>query len=163
MNLAPQHVAYHHDPDSGVATITFKRPERLNALTFEVYAELRDLFHRLDTEPGVRAVIITGTGRGFCTGGDVETIIGRLFDRSYEDLLAFTRMTCDVIANIRRCRRPVIAAPNDCLGPRLHADLAVEPANVIANGSFAQIELNSDLAIGQPFRYMSQDRHLLGG
>jgi enoyl-CoA hydratase/carnithine racemase len=112
MTLAPQHLAYEHDAETGVATITFTRPERLNSLTFEVYAELRDLFRILDSEPGVRAVIITGTGRGFCSGGDVETIIGKLFEKNYEGLHEFTRMTCDVIANIRRCRRPVIAALN---------------------------------------------------
>jgi enoyl-CoA hydratase/carnithine racemase len=95
-----------------VARITLDRPERLNALTFEVYAELRDLFARLDTEPGVGAVVLTGSGRAFCSGGDVEDIIGALFSRDAEGLRAFTRMTCDLILNIRRCRRPVIAALN---------------------------------------------------
>jgi len=103
---------YAHDTSTGVATITLNRPERLNSITFEVYAELRDTFKQLDTEPGVRAIIITGAGRAFCSGGDVETIIGRLFERNYEGLLEFTRMTCELIANIRRCRRPVIAALN---------------------------------------------------
>ena len=67
---------------TAVATITLDRPDRLNALTFEVYAELRDTFRALDTEPGVRAVVITGRGRAFCSGGDVEDIIGALFARS---------------------------------------------------------------------------------
>jgi enoyl-CoA hydratase/carnithine racemase len=100
------------DPGAGIATITLNRPERLNALTFEVYAELRDAFHALDTEPGVRAVVITGAGRAFCSGGDVEDIIGALFARDSAGLRDFTRMTCDLIRNIRRCRRPVVAALN---------------------------------------------------
>ena len=112
MAIAPKSFRYAHDTATGVATITLNRPDRLNALTFEVYAELRDVFRALDTEPGVRAVILTGTGRGFCTGGDVEDIIGALFARDAAGLREFTRMTCDVIAAIRHCRRPVIAALN---------------------------------------------------
>jgi enoyl-CoA hydratase/carnithine racemase len=112
MPLAPQSFRYALDPATGVATITFNRPERLNALTFQVYEELRDAFRTLDQEPGVRAVVITGAGRAFCSGGDVEDIIGRLFDRDPQGLLAFTRLTCDLILAIRRCRRPVIAALN---------------------------------------------------
>ncbi|MFQ5678056.1 MAG: enoyl-CoA hydratase family protein [Gemmatimonadota bacterium] len=110
--LTPRSFLYEKDPDSSVATITLNRPERLNALTFEVYAELRDTFRALDTEPGVRAVVITGAGRAFCSGGDVEEIIGPLFERDYEGLLEFTRLTCDLILAIRRCRRPVVAALN---------------------------------------------------
>ncbi|HET9952452.1 MAG TPA: enoyl-CoA hydratase family protein [Candidatus Eisenbacteria bacterium] len=112
MALAPRSFLYSHDAPTGVATITLNRPERLNALTFEVYGELRDVFLALDTEPGVKAVILTGTGKGFCTGGDVEDIIGALFARDAAGLRDFTRMTCEVIGNIRRCRRPVIAALN---------------------------------------------------
>jgi enoyl-CoA hydratase/carnithine racemase len=112
MAIAPKSFLYAHDAATGVATITLNRPERLNALTFEVYAELRDAFAALDTEPGVRAVVITGAGRAFCSGGDVEDIIGALFARDAAGLRDFTRMTCDLIANIRRCRRPVIAALN---------------------------------------------------
>ncbi|HEU5153678.1 MAG TPA: enoyl-CoA hydratase-related protein, partial [Gemmatimonadales bacterium] len=67
---------YRLDGTTGVATITLNRPERLNALTFEVYAELRDAFRALDIEPDVRAIVITGNGRAFCSGGDVEDIIG---------------------------------------------------------------------------------------
>src|SRR5437762_10835193 len=67
---------YAHEAATGVATITLNRPELLNALTFEVYAELRDTFRALGEEPGVRAVLLTGSGRGFCSGGDVESIIG---------------------------------------------------------------------------------------
>ena len=112
MPIAPRSFRYAHDPESGVATLTLDRPERLNALTFEVYAELRDTFAALDTEPGVRAIVLTGSGRGFCSGGDVEDIIGALFGRDPEGLLEFTRMTCDVVANMRRCRRPIVAALN---------------------------------------------------
>jgi len=112
MALSPKSFLYRHDAATGVATITLNRPERLNALTFDVYAELRDTFAALDTEPGVRTIVLTGAGRGFCSGGDVEDIIGALFGRSPEGLLEFTRMTCDVVANMRRCRRPVIAALN---------------------------------------------------
>lgn len=112
MALAPRSFLYTADPTSSVATITLNRPERLNALTFEVYAELRDTFRALDTEPGVRAIVITGAGRAFCTGGDVEDIIGALFARDPDGLLGFTRLTCDLILSIRQCRRPVVAALN---------------------------------------------------
>jgi enoyl-CoA hydratase/carnithine racemase len=112
MPLNPKTFLYTLDSASAVATITLNRPERLNALTFEVYAELRDTFRALDTEPGVRAVIITGTGRAFCSGGDVEDIIGLLFSRDAAGLLEFTRLTGDLILSIRQCRRPVVAALN---------------------------------------------------
>ena len=112
MPLAPKSFLYEHDTKSSVATITLNRPERLNALTFEVYAELRDTFRALDTESGVRAIVITGEGRAFCTGGDVNDIIGPLFERDHDGLLEFTRMTCDLILAIRECRRPIIAALN---------------------------------------------------
>ena len=112
MPLAPKSFLYEHDTKSSVATITLNRPDRLNALTFEVYGELLDTFRALDTEPGVRAIIITGEGRAFCTGGDVNDIIGPLFERDHDGLLEFTRMTCDLILAIRECRRPVIAALN---------------------------------------------------
>jgi enoyl-CoA hydratase/carnithine racemase len=112
MPITPTSFRFEHDAETGVATITLNRPERLNALTFEVYRELRDTFRALDTEPGVRAVVITGAGRGFCSGGDVEDIIGALFARDFEGLLDFTELTCDLILAIRQCRRPVVAALN---------------------------------------------------
>lgn len=112
MPIAARSFLYRLDQASGVATITLNRPDKLNALTFEVYAELRDTFRALDLEPGVRAIVITGSGRAFCSGGDVEDIIGALFARNYEGLLDFTRLTCDLILAIRRCRRPVVAALN---------------------------------------------------
>ncbi len=100
------------DAGSGVGTITLNRPDRLNALTFEVYGELRDTFRRLNTDADVRAVVITGAGAAFCAGGDVHDIIGALFSRDYRGLLEFTRLTCDLVLAIRQCRRPVIAALN---------------------------------------------------
>ncbi|HET8624801.1 MAG TPA: enoyl-CoA hydratase family protein [Gemmatimonadales bacterium] len=112
MAVNPRSFLYRLDRASAVATITLNRPERLNALTFEVYTELRDTFRALDTEPGVRAIIITGAGRAFCTGGDVEDIIGALLSRDAEGLLEFTRLTGDLILSIRQCRRPVVAALN---------------------------------------------------
>ncbi|MGE5803258.1 MAG: enoyl-CoA hydratase-related protein, partial [Gemmatimonadota bacterium] len=96
---------YELDAKTSVATITLNRPERLNALTFEVYKELRDTFRALDTEAGVRAIIITGAGRAFCSGGDVEDIIGALLGRDLKTLQEFTTLTCDLILAMRRCRR----------------------------------------------------------
>jgi enoyl-CoA hydratase/carnithine racemase len=110
--IQPTSFEYEADAEAGVATITLARPDRLNALTFEVYDELRDTFYALDGEEGIRAVVITGSGRAFCSGGDVEDIIGALFERDFRGLLEFTRMTCDLVRAIRRCRRPVIAALN---------------------------------------------------
>ena len=97
---------------SGVATVTLARPDRLNSLTFEVYEELRDTFAALDHEAAVRSVVITGQGRAFCSGGDVESIIGELFSRDMQGLVAFTRVTGALIRNIRALRRPVVAAVN---------------------------------------------------
>jgi enoyl-CoA hydratase/carnithine racemase len=112
MALNPSSFLYAHDPETGVATITLNRPEKLNALTFEVYEELRQAFDALDTEDGVRAIVLTGAGRAFCSGGDVEDIIGRLLGRSHQELLDFTRVTGALIRSIRRCRRPVVGALN---------------------------------------------------
>jgi enoyl-CoA hydratase/carnithine racemase len=112
MALNPTSFLYAHDAETGVATITLNRPEKLNALTFEVYEELRATFDALDTEDGVRAIVITGSGRAFCSGGDVEDIIGRLLGRSHQELLDFTRVTGALIRSIRRCRRPVVGALN---------------------------------------------------
>ncbi len=108
----PSHFDYQHDATSGVATITLNRPDRLNALTFDIYDELRHTFRELSVAEGVRVVIITGTGQAFCSGGDVHDIIGPLTTRDYQGLLEFTRMTGDLVLSIRGCRRPVIAALN---------------------------------------------------
>lgn len=112
MTLNPKSFLYALDAPTGVATITLNRPDRLNALTFEVYRELTDTFRRLGEEPGVRAVVLTGAGRAFCSGGDVEDIIGPLLTMKIDKLRAFTRLTCDLILAIRRCPRPVVAALN---------------------------------------------------
>lgn len=112
MTIDPQSFLYEHDHGTGVAVITLDRAERLNALTFEVYRELRDAFRRLDTERGVRSIVITGAGKAFCSGGDVEEIIGPLFERDYRGLLDFTRDTGDLILAMLRCRRPIVGALN---------------------------------------------------
>jgi len=112
MSLQPSAFGYQQDAATSVATITLNRPERLNALTFEVYTQLRDAFRALDTESGVRAIIITGAGRAFCSGGDVEDIIGALLGKDLTALQEFTRLTCDLILAMRRCRRPIVAALN---------------------------------------------------
>jgi enoyl-CoA hydratase/carnithine racemase len=104
------HFRYHED--GGVATITFARPERLNALTFEVYADLRDLLAELPQHEGVRVLVITGEGRGFCSGGDVDDIIGALQGMGPRELLDFTRMTGAVVQRLRELPLPVIAAVN---------------------------------------------------
>jgi enoyl-CoA hydratase/carnithine racemase len=109
--MQPASFLYEQD-QQGVATITLNRPERLNALTFEVYRELTDLFAALREVRDVRCVVITGTGRAFCSGGDVHDIIGELFGRNMEGLLEFTRMTCELVRNIRVLPKPVIASLN---------------------------------------------------
>jgi enoyl-CoA hydratase/carnithine racemase len=98
--------------ESGVATLTFQRPDRLNALTFDVYADLRDLLRELPRRDDARALVITGSGRGFCSGGDVHEIIGELQKLGARDLLEFTRMTGAVVQGLRECPLPVIAAVN---------------------------------------------------
>jgi enoyl-CoA hydratase/carnithine racemase len=97
---------------AGVATITLDRPQRLNALTFEIYRELAETFEGLDGRAEVRAVVITGRGKGFCSGGDQDDIIAELMSRDMAGLLDFTRATGRLIRAIRACRRPVIAAVN---------------------------------------------------
>ena len=101
-----------YEVSEGVATITLNRPERLNALTFEVYRELTDLFAALQDDAGVRAVVVTGAGRAFCSGGDVRDIIADLQTLDIAGHLQFTRLTCALITNMRNLRKPVIAALN---------------------------------------------------
>ena len=108
--LSPKSFLY--EVRDGVGRITLDRPERLNALTFEVYRELTDAFRALRDEREVRAVVITGAGRAFCSGGDVREIIGPLFERDAEGLLEFTRLTCELVRNIRALPKPVIASLN---------------------------------------------------
>ncbi|MBI4565391.1 MAG: enoyl-CoA hydratase family protein [Planctomycetes bacterium] len=114
----------------GIATITLNRPERLNALTFEAYGELRDTFRALKDESDVRVVILTGKGKGFCSGGDVHDIIGPLLRKDAQGLLEFTRMTCDVVVAMRRLPKPIVARING-----------------VAAGAGAILALASDLRI----------------
>src|SRR4051812_34623715 len=101
-----------YEQSDGIATITLNRPERLNAITFEVYRELTHLISALRDEQSVRVVVITGAGRAFCSGGDVRDIIGELQGRDAAGLLEFTRLTCELIANMRALPKPIIASLN---------------------------------------------------
>ena len=116
--------------EDGVATLTFDRPERLNALTFEAYADLRELLAELPHRDDARVLIVTGTGRGFCSGGDVKEIIGALQEMGAKELLEFTRMTGTVVQRMRECPLPIIAAING-----------------VAAGAGAVIALAADLRI----------------
>jgi enoyl-CoA hydratase/carnithine racemase len=98
--------------ENGVATVTFSRPEKLNALTFDVYADLRDLLGELPHRGDARVLVLTGEGRGFCSGGDVEEIIGELQGMSAGELLDFTRMSGAVVKAMRDSPLPIIAAVN---------------------------------------------------
>jgi enoyl-CoA hydratase/carnithine racemase len=97
---------------AGVATVTLDRPDRLNALTFAMYEGLLGLFKDFKQDESTRVIILTGSGRGFCSGGDVEDIIGQLFSRDAQGLHEFTTLTCDVVAAMRACPQPIIAALN---------------------------------------------------
>ena len=94
----------------GVATLTLNRPERKNPLTFDSYAELRDLFRQLIYADDVKAIVVTGAGENFCSGGDVHEIIGPLTKLDMPGLLAFTRMTGDLVKAMRACPQPIVAA-----------------------------------------------------
>jgi enoyl-CoA hydratase/carnithine racemase len=98
--------------DDGVATVTFSRPDKLNALTFDVYADLRDLLGELPHRGDARVLVLTGEGRGFCSGGDVEEIIGELQRMPAAELLEFTRMSGSVVKAMRDCPLPIVAAVN---------------------------------------------------
>ncbi|HVM20300.1 MAG TPA: enoyl-CoA hydratase family protein [Egibacteraceae bacterium] len=101
------------DLDEGVATVTLNRPDRLNALTLDVYADLRDFLAEAEHRDDVAVVVITGTGRGFCSGGDVDDIIGTLLERGdNREVLEFTRMTGAVVQRLRELPKPVIAGVN---------------------------------------------------
>jgi enoyl-CoA hydratase/carnithine racemase len=107
--------------DNKVATITLARPERKNPLTFESYAELRDTFRQLNFATDVKIVVLTGAGENFCSGGDVHDIIGPLVnmreEKRMDDLLAFTRMTGDLVKSMRNCPQPIVAAIDGaCVG-----------------------------------------------
>jgi enoyl-CoA hydratase/carnithine racemase len=96
--------------DGGVGTITLNRPERKNPLTFDSYAELRDLFERLRHADDVKTVLVHGAGGNFCSGGDVHEIIGPLIELKAPELLMFTRMTGDLVKAMRHCPQPIVAA-----------------------------------------------------
>ncbi|MBL8843537.1 MAG: enoyl-CoA hydratase family protein [Planctomycetes bacterium] len=109
----PQPTTFRYDEDAhGVATIRLDRPERLNALTFASYRELTDTFRALQQRPSVRAVVLTGSGRAFCSGGDALDIISPLLSMGAEELLRFTRLTGELILNMRQLRTPIVAALN---------------------------------------------------
>jgi enoyl-CoA hydratase/carnithine racemase len=95
--------------DDGVATVTLNRPEKLNPLTFESYADLRDLVLQLPYRDDVRVLVIRGQGKAFCAGGDVNEIIGELLKMDAKDLMGFTKMTGDVIKAMRECPVPIVA------------------------------------------------------
>jgi len=122
-----------YERSDGIATIIFDRPERLNALTFEVYAELRDRLAALRSDEAVKAVVLTGAGKGFCSGGDVHDIIGPLLTRDAQGRLEFTRMTAAVVRNMTLLEKPIIAAVNG-----------------VAAGAGAVIALAADLRLASP-------------
>jgi enoyl-CoA hydratase/carnithine racemase len=104
--------SFRYEESGAVATLTLDRPAALNALTFDVYRELTDTFRGLAVRSDVRAVVLTGTGRAFCTGGDVKEIIGPLLQRDPEGLHEFTRLTCDLVRAMRAAPQPVVASLN---------------------------------------------------
>jgi enoyl-CoA hydratase/carnithine racemase len=128
--LTEQWDHFRFEVSDGVATLTLNRPERLNALTFDVYADLRDLLWELPQRGDARVLVVTGEGRGFCSGGDVHEIIGRLVETDAAGLLEFTRMTGSVVQRMRECPLPIIAAVNG-----------------IAAGAGAVIALAADLRV----------------
>ncbi|MEV7569894.1 enoyl-CoA hydratase family protein [Streptomyces tanashiensis] len=133
---APRTARWHHlrlDIDEGVATVTLARPAKLNALTFGAYADLRDLLAELSRERAVRALVLGGEGRGFCSGGDVDEIIGATLALDTARLLDFNRMTGQVVRALRECPFPVVAA--------LHG---------VAAGAGAVLALAADFRIADP-------------
>jgi len=113
MTLDPEILAptyFRWDFENGVGTITLDRPERKNPLTFDSYAELRDLFRALTATPEVKVIVLAGAGGNFCSGGDVHEIIGPLTHMDLEGLRDFTRMTGDLVRAMRACPQPIVAA-----------------------------------------------------
>ena len=121
------HFRFETDGDGKVATITLDRPAKKNPLTFEAYAELRDLFRSLVHANDVKAVVVTGAGGNFSSGGDVHEIVGPLTRMDMPQLLAFTRMTGDVVLAMRRCPQPIVAAIDGvCAGAGAMVALAAD-------------------------------------
>ena len=119
-----------YEVDDGIATVRLNDPERLNALTFQTYEELERLTRELATNNAVQIVVLTGNGKGFCSGGSVHDIIGPLLKMNGAELYRFTRMTCNVVKNMRQLKKPIVAAVNG-----------------IAAGAGAMLALASDLRI----------------
>jgi enoyl-CoA hydratase/carnithine racemase len=106
---------YNHfifESNNGIATIRLNDPDHLNALTFQIYSDLEKIFSELADDPAVKVVVVTGTGKGFCSGGRVDEIIGPLLKMNGDELYKFTRMTCNVVKNMRNLKKPIIAAVN---------------------------------------------------
>lgn len=139
--------------DAGVATVTLTRPDKLNALTFDGYADLRDLLAELPARGDVDVLVITGTGRGFCSGGDVHEIIGALRAMDTRGLLEFTRMTGAVLQGLRDVPMPVIAGVNGIAAGAgaviaLGADLRVMARSASVQLLFTQVGLSgADMGI----------------
>lgn len=126
-------MTYHgfvYENNDGIATIRLNDPDRLNALTFQTYSELEKIMADLADDKSVKVIVLTGTGKGFCSGGSVHDIIGPLLKMNGDELYKFTRMTCNVVKNMRQLRKPIIAAVNG-----------------IAAGAGAMLMLASDLRI----------------
>lgn len=132
-DFSPRHFRWSLGSDGRVATITLDRPARKNPLTFASYIELRDCFRALAFDRDIRAVIITGEGGNFCSGGDVFEIIGPLTEMNTPDLLAFTRLTGDLVKAMRACPQPIITA-----------------ADGVAAGAGAILAMASDLRLATP-------------
>ena len=116
--------------NDGIATVRLNDPEKLNALTFQTYGDLEKIMAELADDTSVKVVVLTGTGKGFCSGGSVNDIIGPLLKMKGDELYNFTRMTCNVVKNMRNLKKPIIAAVNG-----------------IAAGAGAMLMLASDLRI----------------
>lgn len=123
----------HYRTQDAVLTITLDRPERKNPLTFELYAELRDRFRALSAERAIKAVVLTGAGENFCSGGDVHEIIGPLTSASPAKLLEFTQMTGDLVKAMRSSPQPIVAAVDG-----------------VCAGAGAILAMASDLRLGTP-------------
>jgi enoyl-CoA hydratase/carnithine racemase len=129
---------FRYEEADGIATVTLDRPEKLNPLTFESYADLRDLLAELPHHDGVKVLVIRGEGRGFCGGGDVNEIIGELIKMEPRDLMRFTKMTGDVIRAMRECPIPIIAAVHGiAAGAGAVVALAADFRVVTESGRFA--------------------------
>lgn len=129
---------FRFEVSDGVATVTLNRPEKMNALTFEGYADLRDLLHELPIRDDVSVLVIRGEGKGFCGGGDVNEIIGELIQMDARDLIGFTRMTGDVIRAMRECPIPIVVGVQGiAAGAGAVIALAADFRVVARSGKFA--------------------------